>query len=172
MNDLIKYTHNTDYVGTLEREMGKLYRVRLDGSGREKFSEDGTEFIIADSNCIYYENGSDGEDIGSEGDFWYAGKLYKINLDGTNKKKVLDYLTYATNVDENWIYTSIVDLTRINKSSGEEQTISKSLQAFDINLIDNEVSFTCWKIYDVNTSHYDYKYYENETFGFYGINLN
>lgn len=168
-NDTVRYTKKPDFNDdTVVTDMGKIYRVKLDGSGKEKFCEDGTDSITVDGEYIYYENGSDGSVLMSEGDYWYGGKLYRINEDGTNKKRILDYESFYANITDDWIYSyNGHSLVRIDKGSGSEQKIAEFGYGGGINTIENEVFFHAL----VSGLKYDYLYYLNDIFGFVSIKL-
>lgn len=167
-NDTVKYSYDSVHGEVMDDTMGKIYRIKPDGSGREQLTEEGSDFINIDGDYIYYGNGSDGVELMSEGDSWYTGKLYKMNLDGTNKKKVLTYASWDLNITDEWIYADHeLDLVRINKNTGVEQVIGKDEYDLDISVVDNEVFFTAWIGHHQN----HYIYYEEDAFGFYSIKL-
>lgn len=56
----------------------KLYKIKVDGTGKTKVSDDSTYTLVLADNWIYYSNYSDG------------AKLYKIKADGTNRTKITD----------------------------------------------------------------------------------
>jgi Tfp pilus assembly protein PilF len=175
-NDTVKYPFETMHGDLDEAEMGKIYRVKLDGSGKEKICDDGTDFIIVDENYIYYTNGNDGQVLASEGDSWHEGKLYRLDLDGANKKKLLDYACYAVNVTDGYIYAfADFGLLRIDKNTGKEQTLRTLLWGYDINTIDGELFFTAFRIPSENYSKYDFSYHyvygEDVGFEYYSIRL-
>lgn len=175
-NDTAKYNFETLHGDLDEAVMGKIYRVKLDGSGKEKICDDGTDFITVDENYVYYTNGNDGQVLASEGDSWHEGKLYRLDLDGSNKKKLLDYSCYAINVTDDYIYAfADFGLLRISKNGGKEQTLRTSLWGYDINTIDDELFFTAFSIPAEDYAKYDfsynYLYGKDAAFSYYSIRL-
>lgn len=72
-----------------------LYRIRIDGSGREVMIEDAREAFVAD-DWIYYVNESD------------EGKVYKVRTDGTEKTRLTSEPTQSGPiVDGNWAYYAV-----------------------------------------------------------------
>lgn len=69
-----------------------LYKVKPDGTGEAKVSDDMAYFLNSYGEWIYYCNGSDGY------------KIYKMKPDGTERAKVSDDIAQNIYVDEGWIY--------------------------------------------------------------------
>lgn len=70
----------------------KLYKMKADGTGRTKLSDDGSEYINVIGDWIYYSSWSDG------------GKLYKIKTDGAEKTKLSEDWGHELNIIGDWIY--------------------------------------------------------------------
>lgn len=82
--DWIYYTNGGDY--------NKLYKIKIDGTGKTKLNDDASYNINVVGYWIYFTNASDGQ------------KLYKIKTDGTGKAKLSDDVSNSINVVGNWIY--------------------------------------------------------------------
>jgi hypothetical protein len=110
-----------------------LYKIKTDGTGKTKLSNNGAKSINVVGDWIYYSNGNDklkiykiktdgtgesklNDDIyisttSVMGDWIYYvdehGMLYKIKTDGTEKSKQSDELfDYKTNIVGDWVYYS------------------------------------------------------------------
>lgn len=165
-NDIVSYSYTSSMGFPCNGKSGKIYRIKLDGSVKEKLSDDGANIIFLSSNYLYYDNISDGDELISEGDSSYYGKLYRMNIDGTDKKKLLNFASWALNIDDSWIYANHDgELVKVNGNSGVEQAIGKNSCGFTISVADNEIFFTTW----YGTPAYDYIYNQNDTFAFYSI---
>jgi serine/threonine protein kinase len=70
----------------------KLYKIRVDGSGRKKLNEDIGWFINVVGEWVYYTNYSDGK------------KLYKTRVDGTGRQKLNEDISECINVVGEWVY--------------------------------------------------------------------
>lgn len=69
-----------------------LYRIRIDGSGRERLNEDNSRFVKVVEDWIYYNNQSD------------DGSLYRIRADGSERTRLTSGVTLYINTDGGWIY--------------------------------------------------------------------
>jgi len=76
--------------GFFERD--GIYKVRIDGSGRENITKDKAMFLNVAGSWIYYQNQDDGSSI------------YRINIDGSGKEKLNDEISLYLNVVGDWIY--------------------------------------------------------------------
>lgn len=93
------YYHNV-------REGGKLYKVKVDGTGKTEICSDIPANINVIGDCIYYTNLSD------------SSKIYVIRTDGTRKCKINDDESWNVTVVDNWLYyTNASDGGRIYKIS-------------------------------------------------------
>ena len=70
----------------------KIYKIKTDGSEREKINDDYSGFINVVGDWIYYSNQDD------------AGKIYKIKTDGSGREKINDDYSWFINVVGDWIY--------------------------------------------------------------------
>ena len=92
------YVINNDWIYGIKFEnegmYGKAYKVRLDGSGLTKITDDyiQLDFLYVKDEWIYYVNESDGN------------KLYKVKTDGTSKTKLSDKKVYSFSILDNTIY--------------------------------------------------------------------
>ncbi len=76
-------------------DKGKLYKVKMDGTGRVKISDDRVHDINVVDDWIYYIN---------ESDEW---KIYRISTDGSKKQKLTHDRTLSNMVVVgNWMYFS------------------------------------------------------------------
>lgn len=130
-----------------------LYKVKTDGTGEVKVSDDMAYYLNSYGDWIYYCNGSDGY------------KLYKVKPDGTERVKVSDDIAQNIFVDGGWIYyinltdgNNAVDYRRIFKvkidGSERQKLNSEDTMAFNM---DGE-----W-IYFINNS--EQKLYKIKTDG-------
>lgn len=128
-----------------ENDWRKLYKIKVDGTGKTKILDDQVAFINVVGDWIYYSNGgickikTDGTGktnlsdyalyVNVIGDLIYYSNgnlmLYKIKTDGTNKTKLSDEMSANINVVGDWIYycnsNDNYKLYKI-KTDGTEQT--------------------------------------------------
>ncbi|HWQ88997.1 MAG TPA: DUF5050 domain-containing protein [Desulfitobacteriaceae bacterium] len=73
----------------------KIYRIKTDGTGREKIGDDKVpgRFMLK-NGWIYYSNESD------------SSRLYKIKIDGTGKTKLCEDYSQDISVSGEWVYYS------------------------------------------------------------------
>lgn len=71
---------------------GSLYKIRLDGSGKQKLNSDGTRFINVIADTVFYVNLTDNN------------KIYRVKTDGTGRAKVSEEQATFINVVGDWIY--------------------------------------------------------------------
>lgn len=79
------YYHNA-------RQGGKLYKVKIDGTGKTEICSDIPANINIMGDWIYYTNLSDGS------------KIYMIRTDGTCRLKLNDDESWNVTVVDNWVY--------------------------------------------------------------------
>jgi Domain of unknown function (DUF5050) len=118
---------------TDEYDNSKLYRARLDGTGKEKLNNDVCRFVNVVGQWIYYANEADGmrlyrmktngaeraplgrvaiQELVVQGDWAYfrnlsdGGRLYRIRTDGTGCAKLSDADAHWLNTDGQWLYYS------------------------------------------------------------------
>lgn len=82
--DWIYYRNNSDN--------GKLYKIKIDGSGRTCLNQDDSSSVNVAEGWIYYRNNSD------------ESSLYKIRTDGSDKTKMNDVATNAICYVDDKIY--------------------------------------------------------------------
>jgi|GEM_PF-857881 len=88
--DWIYYAGNDD----------KLYKIRTNGTGKTKLSDDKARFINVINGYVYYSNESDMKKAGVT----TAGKLYRIKTDGTGREMLSEDATEDINVVGNIVY--------------------------------------------------------------------
>ena len=72
---------------------GGIYRIRTDGSGREKLSEDRAAWLSVVGAWVYYINGDD-------------GRVYRVRTDGTARERLNTVSSTNLNVVDGWAYYS------------------------------------------------------------------
>jgi putative cell wall-binding protein len=111
---------------------GALYKIKNDGTGKMKLTDDVTEYINVLGDWVYFVNNSD------------EGKIYKIKTDGTDKIKISDDTASYLSVLGDWIYYSN-DSERFSlykvKIDGSQKTLITSDSAFYLNLIDESIYY-------------------------------
>lgn len=86
-----------DWIYYSNKREGGIYKIKTDGTGKSKITEDKTESMNVVGEWIFYRNDS-------EGDYKSNGRLYKIKTDGSEKIKVIDEMTSNISVVNNKIY--------------------------------------------------------------------
>ena len=112
-------------------DSNKLYKVKTDGTGETKVSDDYAYYLNSYGDWIYYSNAMEN------------GKLYKMKPDGTERTLISDASTRNVVVYKDWIYYS--DLTDPQKTdaytkifrmkmdgSGNEKVTDFKTAAFNI----------------------------------------
>jgi hypothetical protein len=69
-----------------------LYRMKTDGSGRQKLNDDESWFIDVAGDWVYYSNDSD------------EGKLYRMKTDGSGRQRLGDDRCIEVDAAGDWIY--------------------------------------------------------------------
>lgn len=128
-----------------------LYKVKHDGTGESKVSDDMAYYLNSYGDWIYYCNGSDGN------------KIYKMKPDGTERSIVIDNVAQNVMVSDDWIYyinhtdgNNAVEYRRIFKVKidGSERQKLNSEDSIAFN-IDGEwiyfISNTDQKLYKIKT---------------------
>lgn len=77
----------------------RVYKMALDGSGRQKISEDIAGKLIAAGDYIYY-NRSPQEQVAVSG----IGIIYRIKMEGTERQMVCQDFSQWFNVAGEWVY--------------------------------------------------------------------
>lgn len=83
----------------------KLYRIRTDGKGKLKLSNERVSDYCVVGNTVYYCNNS-------------LGGLFSISTDGKGKTKLSDDRISTINVADGWIYYSPLDYSVSTKAGG------------------------------------------------------
>ncbi|WP_227936442.1 DUF5050 domain-containing protein [Alkalihalobacillus deserti] len=96
---------------------GSLYKIKTDGTGKQKLNADNSIYINVIGEWIYYVNNTRG-----------AGRLiYKIKIDGSNQTRLTDVGAQYVNVYGDWIYYLLSSSDGISaiykiKTDGTNQT--------------------------------------------------
>ncbi|TCZ78418.1 DUF5050 domain-containing protein [Paenibacillus albiflavus] len=138
----LKATDNPGSFGSLS--LGQIYRMKSDGSGATKLSDDSvSSFAIADG-LIYYA-----KIVNQSGD-----SIIKMNLDGSSKQVVSNTSTLTLNVIDGWIYYSDKESGRIYKmkidGSGAEPYSSFPVDYSDNYFIDAYGDYLFYTEFDYN----------------------
>jgi len=95
LGDWVYYGVNSTKVGPKDKEGDdhtRLYKIKVDGTGKVKLSEDYIGFVNIAGDWIYYSNMSDNL------------FLYKMKTDGSVKTKLNSEYSVEINVAGDWIY--------------------------------------------------------------------
>lgn len=84
-----------------------LYKMKLDGSGKTKLTDDNAESINVVGDWVYYTSRDKGANV--------RQGIYKVRMDGTERTKISDAPAGQITVDGDWIYYVDQELT------GQEQ---------------------------------------------------
>jgi len=136
--------YKDDWIYYVSNDHYKLYKIRADGSGRTKLSDDGIECINVVGDWVYYKNGSD--------DF----KLYKIRADGSDRTKLNDDYSYNISVVSGWVYyqngSDGYKLYKIRTDGGGRTKLNDDHSGY-INVVDGWVYYCNlsddWKLYKI-----------------------
>lgn len=80
----IYYANNSD--GT------RLYRINIDGTGRQRLNQDWSVNIVASGDWVYYVNNSE------------QMNLYRVRIDGSERQKLNDQFSLKLRVESGWVY--------------------------------------------------------------------
>lgn len=115
-----------------------LYRVRTDGTNKTKILDENIYAINVDSSGIYYLISQHGMTIED---------YCRVNLDGTNKKVLIDDLIadspFISDVNENYIYYERKDGLHRVKKDGTEKILFVNKRIYDFKMIDDYIFYTC-----------------------------
>lgn len=139
----LKETDNSGRYGSLV--LGQIYRIKSDGSGATKLSEDSvTRFAVADG-LIYYT-----KIVNLAGE-----SIISMKLDGSSKQVVSKTPTISLNVIDGWIYYSDNDSGRIYKmktdGSGAEPYSEFPVDYMDNYFIDAYGDYFFYTEFDYNS---------------------
>lgn len=132
------------YTDTLE--MSGLFKIRTDGSGKTKITDDIVAGINVLGDWIYYANITD------------DGTLYKIKMDGTARTKLNSDWASEENIVGDWIYYTNVDdnvtLYKIKTDGTSRVKLGDDGAAF-LNVINQSIYYANvdddFKLYKINT---------------------
>ena len=123
-----------------------LYKIRTDGSGKQKLNDNLSFYINVVGEWVYYR------DPGKEG----KGSIYKIRTDGSGKQRLNDEGSHFINVVGEWVYYTGRDnaLYKMRTDGSERQKLNDDT-SYDINVIGEWVYFRNWsdreKLYKIRT---------------------
>jgi meiotically up-regulated gene 157 (Mug157) protein len=93
-----------------------LYKIRTDGTGRQKLNDDRCTDINVAGDWVYYCNMNDNNKLNSKflevanSILQISGKLFRIRTDGTGRQKLSDDWCSNIVVAGDWVYyTSMKD---------------------------------------------------------------
>jgi predicted small secreted protein len=95
--DMVIYNNNIYYKYPYKGNEGKLYSGAVGGKSEKKLCDDIVGKINVYNDVIYYINESD------------KNNIYRINIDGTGRKKLLDVNTWGISIIDEWIYYNKFD---------------------------------------------------------------
>ena len=120
----IYYVNNSD--GT------RLYRVKTDGTGRQRLNQDWSVNIIVAGDWVYYVNNSE------------QMKLYRVKTDGSERQKLNDEYTLQILVAGDWVYyTSETDnlaMYRVTTDGGSRQKLHEGC-SYCLNVVGDWIYF-------------------------------
>lgn len=96
--------HNSYFYYSNIKDNNKLYRIKIDGSGKTKLLNVSSPYFAITNNAIYFSNYSNG------------GYLYRSNIDGTNQKQ----LNKIHSID---LYIESNKLMYTNKATGKKASL-------------------------------------------------
>lgn len=122
------------YFSNLQDD-GKLYKMKADGSGAEKISDDRAHYINVIGDDIYYS-----------GNGW---NLTKIKTDGTEMSKICSDDARCINVSGDWVYYSDysgypIKLYRINIDGTGKEKLSDDKPGYIFVLDDKIFYYDCY----------------------------
>lgn len=128
-------------------DAGKIYRIKKDGSDKQKINDDASTNIIVANGCVYYRNHSDG------------GKIYRIDIDGNNRMKLNDDNSCDINVYNDWLYYINCDdvhkIYCVKIDGTDRKKISDDSNTFYLTVLDGSAYYYSYgsanKIYRMRT---------------------
>jgi len=116
----------------------KIYRVKTDGSCKQKLNDDKSCCINVVGEWIYYFNYSDNS------------KLYKMKTDGTSRQKISDDGGHGINLVDDWLYYSNWSddrkLYKIKIDGTGRQKISNDFST-NINVVDGWIYYNFYNLH-------------------------
>ena len=99
----------------------KIYKINVDGTGKQKIGDDSVEELILSDTTLYYTNKSD------------LYKIYSINTDGTKRKKIFNEKSYNLILLDKYLYyiDSINNLSILNLEEGVKNSLNVVTRTFD-----------------------------------------
>lgn len=115
VDDFIYYTKGGGY------QYGFMYKMKTDGTGETKLSNDPISEMVVSGGSIYYTS--------------FYQKIIKVDLEGKSKTKLLSGKTmYGLNVEGDWMYFNYDQKLYKMKTDGTKLTRLSTDNAIDINV--------------------------------------
>jgi len=147
-SDTVEDNPSDPYGDHVEKsQLGRIYRIRKDGTGNQRICSDGAYTICADEDYVYYSSGSDSVVVASEGMFYAAGKLYRVKSDGSaSPEKLADETVNNINIQEEWVYLrSNYNYWRLNKATLQAEDIAQTTYSSPFVVLGSQ-----WFAHDLN----------------------
>ncbi|MFD1177976.1 DUF5050 domain-containing protein [Paenibacillus puldeungensis] len=123
IGDEIYYTHGAGY------QDGYIHKMKTDGTGNTKLSNDHVSEMVVLGDSIYYTS--------------FYQKLFKIDLHGKSKTKLLGGKTiYELNVEGEWLYFNYDRMLYKMKTDGTKLTLLSKDDATDINVSEDWIYYS------------------------------
>jgi len=104
-----------------------IYKIRTDGSQRQKLNDEESHFINVENGWIYFKNAKEN------------GNLYKMRTDGTQKQKLNDDNCMFINAEGDWIYYQNYDKYSSQRSLFRMRTDGSDRECLD-NVFADEIN--------------------------------
>lgn len=137
---LIHGDDHVDYINVIGdwvyyRNDSNIFKIKIDGTGNKRITDESTANIFVIGNVIYY-NSYSGQKI----------SINKINSDGTKRTKIADVKSEAFTIEGDWIYyVDGYNLVKIKTDGTKKTTILKDSMPFHINVVGEWIYFTNYK---------------------------
>lgn len=153
--DWVYYIYQDELLSNNDN-YGHIYRIRTDGSEREKINHDRSKFLNVLEDWIYYCNRDDG------------AAIYKVRTDGSERLKINNDASVYLNVFDDWIYYSNLDddgaIYRI-RTDGSDRLKLNDVRSLHLNVVNDYIYYLNLEnqyIYKVSTDGSNLKRMNNE----------
>ena len=127
-------------------DWGKIYKIKLDGSAKEKLNDNISRYLNVVDDWVYFSNYDDGN------------KIYRVHIDGTVSEKINNDNSWSLSVVGDWVYyINKDDSWKIYKvrTDGSGRTKLNDDISSDINIVGDWIYYrsdnAIGKIYKVRT---------------------